>query len=78
MSGVFIPIFPICFQLGTTQNPCRCKVVGPTLGFVLFIVSAVVCWPASLFCGCWATKTGTDVLGYPAKLNGEVSQGIPF
>lgn len=29
---VFIPIFPICFQFGTDQNPCRCKVIGPTLG----------------------------------------------
>lgn len=24
--------FPLCFQCGTDQNPCRCKVVGPTLG----------------------------------------------
>ncbi|KAJ5644852.1 hypothetical protein N7507_010863 [Penicillium longicatenatum] len=28
----FIPFFPICFQCGTDQNPCHCKVVGPTLG----------------------------------------------
>ena len=28
----FFPIFPICFQCGTDQNPCHCKVVGPTLG----------------------------------------------
>lgn len=28
----FIPIFPICFQCGTDQNPCHCKVVGPTMG----------------------------------------------
>ena len=28
----FLPIFPICFQCGTDQNPCRCKVLGPTLG----------------------------------------------
>ncbi|KAJ5104005.1 hypothetical protein N7532_004534 [Penicillium argentinense] len=27
----FFPIFPICFQCGTDQNPCHCKVVGPTL-----------------------------------------------
>lgn len=32
MSIPFIPIFPICFQCGTDQNPCRCKVVGPTIG----------------------------------------------
>lgn len=28
----FFPILPICFQCGTDQNPCHCKVVGPTLG----------------------------------------------
>lgn len=28
----FFPIFPVCFQCGTDQNPCNCKVVGPTLG----------------------------------------------
>lgn len=27
-----IPIPWVCFQIGTTDNPCRCKVVGPTLG----------------------------------------------
>lgn len=32
MAVPFIPIFPICFQCGTDQNPCRCKVVGPTIG----------------------------------------------
>ncbi|OQD76149.1 hypothetical protein PENDEC_c005G02127 [Penicillium decumbens] len=37
----FIPIFPICFQCGTDQNPCHCKVVGPTLGFCCTIVAAV-------------------------------------
>ncbi|OJJ61042.1 hypothetical protein ASPSYDRAFT_42889 [Aspergillus sydowii CBS 593.65] len=34
----FIPIFPICFQCGTDQNPCRCKVVGPTIGMRLVLL----------------------------------------
>lgn len=33
------------------QNPCHCKVVGPTLGFAVAVCSAVVCWPAALLCG---------------------------
>lgn len=33
---VYLPIFPICFQCGTDQNPCHCKVVGPTLGMSFF------------------------------------------
>ncbi|KAL3710171.1 hypothetical protein TMatcc_003963 [Talaromyces marneffei ATCC 18224] len=32
---VALPFFPICFQCGTDQNPCHCKVVGPTLGNML-------------------------------------------
>ncbi|KAJ5989059.1 hypothetical protein N7481_004269 [Penicillium waksmanii] len=89
----FFPIFPICFQCGTDQNPCHCKVVGPTLEFL-----QVICWPASIFCGCGCTQTGREyvdslpsllrvgndeangssVLGYPVKLNGQVSNAIPF
>ncbi|KAJ9191152.1 hypothetical protein DTO166G4_4838 [Paecilomyces variotii] len=75
---VFIPIFPICFQCGTDQNPCHCKVVGPTCGFIACVLAAIVCWPASLFCGCCATQTGNDMLGFPVKLNAEVSNTIPF
>ncbi|KAK0598552.1 hypothetical protein LWI29_035799 [Acer saccharum] len=30
---------------GTSRNPCRCKVVGPTLGFLAFVVAGVVEWP---------------------------------
>lgn len=33
----FFPIFPICFQCGTDQNPCHCKVVGPTLGKSIYL-----------------------------------------
>ncbi|KAF2502653.1 hypothetical protein BU16DRAFT_16508 [Lophium mytilinum] len=53
-----IPLPIVCFQCGTDQNPCHCKVVGPTIGFAVTVVMAVVCWPASLFCCCCATETG--------------------
>lgn len=50
MIGIpFIPIIPICFQCGTNQNPCHCKVVGPTLGelhdiyFISFLSIFAVC-----------------------------------
>lgn len=39
MSGLPIPW--ICFQCGTDQNPCHCKVVGPTIGFGVAIALAV-------------------------------------
>ncbi|CAD0112601.1 unnamed protein product [Aureobasidium uvarum] len=35
-----LPIPFVCFQCGTDQNPCHCKVVGPTIGFASAIVLA--------------------------------------
>ncbi|EFQ97578.1 hypothetical protein MGYG_08897 [Nannizzia gypsea CBS 118893] len=75
---MFIPFPIVCFQCGTDQNPCRCKVVGPTLGFAVGIVSAVICYPAAIFCGCWATDAGKRMLARPVEWNQEVSQIIPF
>ncbi|KAJ5539932.1 hypothetical protein N7513_008264 [Penicillium frequentans] len=40
----FIPFFPICFQCGTDQNPCHCKVVGPTLGDLLACFNFLWLW----------------------------------
>ncbi|KAJ5235659.1 uncharacterized protein N7469_004827 [Penicillium citrinum] len=40
----FFPIFPICFQCGTDQNPCHCKVVGPTLGGLLACFDLLWLW----------------------------------
>ncbi|THX91863.1 hypothetical protein D6C90_02814 [Aureobasidium pullulans] len=73
-----LPIPFVCFQCGTDQNPCHCKVVGPTIGFASAIVLAVMCWPASLFCGCCATETGKKMLGYPADASGKISNAIPI
>ncbi|CAI6342451.1 unnamed protein product [Periconia digitata] len=53
-----IPLPICCFQCGTDQNPCHCKVVGPTIGFFVTVGMALVCWPASLVCCCCATDAG--------------------
>lgn len=45
-------------MLLSDQNPCHCKVVGPTIGFGVAVVMAVVCWPASILCGCCLTDAG--------------------
>lgn len=42
----FCPVPIICFQCGTDQNPCHCKVVGPTLGFIVTIGAAVSIGPS--------------------------------
>ncbi|KAF7896278.1 hypothetical protein EAF00_006292 [Botryotinia globosa] len=72
----------VCIQCGTDQNPCHVKIVGPTLGFGVGVLSALVCWPASLFVGCCATEVGKNaqirMLGAPVDINGQVSNAIPF
>ncbi|KAF2707895.1 hypothetical protein K504DRAFT_383357, partial [Pleomassaria siparia CBS 279.74] len=60
------------------QNPCHCKVVGPTIGFAVTVVMAVFCWPASLFCGCCATDTGKAVLAAPVDTGNAIGNSIPF
>ncbi|KAJ3338593.1 hypothetical protein HDU93_009370 [Gonapodya sp. JEL0774] len=35
----------VCIEIGTHDNPCRVKVIGPTLGAIAAVLTAVVCWP---------------------------------
>ncbi|RMY85068.1 hypothetical protein D0861_06641 [Hortaea werneckii] len=53
----FLPL-PVCIQCGTNQNPCHIKIVGPTLGFIVGVCMAIICWPAALLCCCCATDAG--------------------
>lgn len=64
--------------MGTSQNPCRCKIVGPTLAFILCILAAVLCWPLALIIYCCARERANALFGYPYKLNTKVSAAIPF
>ncbi|KAF2202279.1 hypothetical protein GQ43DRAFT_369503 [Delitschia confertaspora ATCC 74209] len=73
-----LPLPIICFQCGTDQNPCHCKVVGPTIGFAVTVVSAVFCWPAALLCCCCATETGKAVLAAPVDMGNSISNAIPI
>lgn len=41
----------LCFQCGTDQNPCHCKVIGPTLGFFVTIGAAVGSYDTELELG---------------------------
>ncbi|EME83201.1 uncharacterized protein MYCFIDRAFT_153817 [Pseudocercospora fijiensis CIRAD86] len=81
MDCLGIPV-PICIQCGTDQNPCHLKVVGPTLGFLVGILMAVICWPAAILCCCCATETGKKrsvrMLGAPADTSQAIGNAIPF
>lgn len=69
---------PFCFQCGTDDNPCRCKIVGPTLGFVTGVVSAVFLWPAGAVTWFIKKDTGKKLFGTPVELNAKVSNAIPI
>jgi hypothetical protein len=69
---------PICFQCGNTDNPCRCKVVGPTLGFVLAALSAILFYPAGLVTYACDRKQSQALFAAPAQIQWKMSSGIPF
>ncbi|GBF91191.1 hypothetical protein Rsub_04860 [Raphidocelis subcapitata] len=67
-----------CIECGTYQNPCRCKVVGPTLGVVLCVLSAVVCFPLGALTWVCARSRGRAIMGTPVHVYSRVSNPIPF
>ncbi|WOG96209.1 hypothetical protein DCAR_0415542 [Daucus carota subsp. sativus] len=69
----------LCVQCGTRSNPCRCKVVGPTLGFVAMVVTAVVEWPVGAVVYIFKHAKGRRIMGHPATVvYPKVSRCIPI
>ncbi|XP_044948441.1 uncharacterized protein LOC123397997 [Hordeum vulgare subsp. vulgare] len=70
---------PGCVQCGTRSNPCRCKVVGPTLGFLAFVVTGVVEWPLGAAVYLFRHRKGRRIMGHPARVvYPRVSRAIPI
>ncbi|XP_057492392.1 uncharacterized protein LOC130777972 [Actinidia eriantha] len=70
---------PICIECGTTSNPCRCKVVGLTLGFLAFVVTAIVEWLVGALVYCFRRTKGRRIMGHPATVvYPSVSNAIPI
>ncbi|KAL0381450.1 UNVERIFIED_CONTAM: hypothetical protein Sangu_0209300 [Sesamum angustifolium] len=59
---------PICVECGTRSNPCRCKVVGPTIGFLAFAAAAVVEWPVGALVYCFRHMKGRRIMAHPATV----------
>ncbi|XP_059644109.1 uncharacterized protein LOC132285897 [Cornus florida] len=69
----------ICIECGTRSNPCRCKVFGPTLGFLAFVATAVVEWPVGALVFCFRHSTGRRIMAHPATVvYPSVSGAIPI
>ncbi|CAL9050269.1 unnamed protein product [Musa banksii] len=63
---------PVCVQCGTRTNPCRCKVVRPTLGFLAFAAAAAVVY---LF----RHMKGRRIMAHPAAVvYPSVANAIPI
>jgi hypothetical protein len=60
------PFVPLCFECGTLRNPCHCRILGPTLGFVAFAVAACVEWPVGAFVYCFRHLKGRRIMAHPA------------
>jgi len=70
---------PLCIECGSRDNPCRCKIVGPTLGFIAFLVAAVVEWPVGAVVWCFRHAKGRKIMGQPVThVYPCVSNAIPF
>lgn len=70
---------PVCVQCGTRSNPCRCKVVGPTLGFVAFVVAGVIEWPLGAAVYLFRHRKGRRIMAHPATVvYPRVTRAIPI
>ncbi|KAJ4396369.1 hypothetical protein N0V93_000588 [Gnomoniopsis smithogilvyi] len=57
-----LPLPVVCIQCGPgVNNPCHFKIVGPTIGFAIAVLLAIICWPLSIFFCCCGTETGKSV-----------------
>ncbi|BBN15772.1 hypothetical protein MPTK1_7g00670 [Marchantia polymorpha subsp. ruderalis] len=63
-----MPYIPCCVQCHTRENPCHCKVVGPTLGFVGFALFALVEWPVGALVWCFRHHKGRRIMRHPANV----------
>ncbi|KAK6913565.1 hypothetical protein RJ641_023166 [Dillenia turbinata] len=59
---------PLCVECGTASNPCRCKVVGPTLGFLAFAAAAVVECPIGAFVYYFRHAKGRRIMAHPSTV----------
>ena len=66
-----------CVQVGT-DNPCRCKVLGPTVGFVVGALSAVICWPLGALSYCCCRDFADTCFGTPVGMFNSIANAAPI
>ncbi|KAH8759038.1 hypothetical protein F5883DRAFT_148415 [Diaporthe sp. PMI_573] len=74
-----LPLPVVCIQCGPgVNNPCHFKFIGPTIGFVVAVFLAIICWPLALFFCCCATDAGKKLLAFPADTSAAISDCFPI
>jgi hypothetical protein len=63
-----MPWIPCCVECGSNRNPCHCRILGPTLGFVGFVVAAVIEWPVGALVWCFNHHKGRRIMHNPANV----------
>lgn len=61
-------VVPLCVECGARSNPCRCKVVGPTVGFLAFAATAAVEWPVGAVVYLFRPMQGRRIMAHPATV----------
>ena len=67
----------LCIQIGTDDNPCRCKIVGPTVGFALGLLAALFCWPVGAILWLFHRDAGRHMMGKPMLVWSTVASAVP-
>jgi len=68
----------LCIQVGSHDNPCRIKIIGPTLGFIVGVVAAVICWPLGVIIYCCNRPMADNLFSRPVALWNSVAAAIPI
>jgi hypothetical protein len=67
-----------CIELGTFDNPCRVKVLGPTLGLVAGAAGAIFYWPVGGVVYCMNHVRGRMLMSKPKYLYKSTKNTIPI
>ncbi|VFQ75394.1 unnamed protein product [Cuscuta campestris] len=74
-----IPISVQCGGSAGRSNPCRCKVVGPTLGLLACAAAGLVEWPVGAIVYPFRRTKGCRIMAHPATVvYPTVSNSIPI
>ena len=73
------PWVPTCVECGVDDNPCRCKVVGPSLALLLMLAVAVLAWPIGAMLYLCDRSKGRRLMAHPVSVvYPSVNHLIPF